>query len=152
MGPIGFRAAVEAVMAEYPQLLPVWDALQALYSLVGGKAARPYREEMGRIIRKLLDSGAPQAIDAAGAHKRWEGQIRRTFKLREKEIMVSNSRAEGANSNISSYIKISRGCPDFERFKKRCLLIYGLRDFDQATNDLTEKAGIGLNKPTNTNQ
>jgi len=152
MGPIGFRAAVEAVMAEYPQLLPIWDALQALYSLVDGKATRPYEDEMGWIIRKLLDSGAPQAIDAAGAHKRWEGQIRRTFKLREKEIMVSNSRAEGANSNISSYIKISRGCPDFERFRKRCLLIYGLRDFDQATNDLTEKAGIGLNKPTNTNQ
>jgi hypothetical protein len=39
MEPIGFRAAVEAVMAKYPQLLPIWDALQALYSLVDGKAA-----------------------------------------------------------------------------------------------------------------
>lgn len=152
MDPIGFRAAVEAVMAKYPQLLPIWDALQALYSLVDGKAARPYGEEMGWIIRKLLDSGVPQAIDAAGTYKRWERQIRRTFELREKGIMISNSHAEGANSNIASYIKISRGCPDFERFRKRCLLIYGLRDYDQTTNDLTEKAVIGLNKTTNNNQ
>jgi transposase len=152
MEPIGFRAAVDAVMAKYPQLLPIRDALQALYSLVDGKATRPYEDEMGWIIRKLLDSGVPQAIDAAGTYRRWERQIRRTFELREKGIMISNSHAEGMNSNISSYIKISRGCPDFERFRKRCLLIYGLRDFDQATNDLTEKAGIGLNKPTNTNQ
>lgn len=132
---IPLRDAVDAFLGANPGLLEIWDALQAVFSLVDGTNARTVAEELSWIGSKLRRSGTVEGPKVAATLQKWGPEIRRTFELRELGEYHSNSPAEGMNNRIATLIKISYGMVDFGRLRNRCLLVYGLgaqRDRDEA--------------------
>ena len=128
---IGFSNAMEEIFEAQPHISGMWDALQAMYKLIDGKAAKPASDELRWIIFKLRGSGSAEAAKVAATYEKWWPEISATFGMREEGAFHSNSPAEGMNNRIATLIKLSYGLADFKRMRNRALLVYGLGARDE---------------------
>jgi len=80
-------------------------------------------EFINYIIHRLYDSNIDQLIPAADTFCKWKIGIANTISRSQNTIHYSNSIAEVNNRHIDTLINISYGYRNFERFRKRILLI-----------------------------
>ena len=77
---------------------------------------------MERISKRLTGSGSPLLEAVGKAYWHWRVEIANGFARTQAGRRFSNGVAEGLNNRIKTLKKISNGCLNFERFRKRVLL------------------------------
>ncbi len=59
---------------------------------------------------------------------KWKDEIANVFSKEARERGLTNATAEGMNNQIKTIIKAAYGFENFERFRKRIMLIYAHQD------------------------
>ena len=57
-------------------------------------------------------------------YQKWKLEISNAFSKEAREQKLTNASAEGMNNKIKTMTKIAHGYMNFDRFRKRILLIY----------------------------
>lgn len=108
---------------------PILQAAYQLKELYRKFNQIPDYEEACRLFPKIKkyfsDSNIPQYDEFSGLLERWQTEILNSF-LRpyEDNRRLSNAYTENLNGKIRTYIDVSRGIKNFDRFRKR--VIYAL--------------------------
>lgn len=108
---------------------PILQAAYQLKELYRKFNQIPDCEEACRLFPKIKkyfsDSNIPQYDEFSGLLERWQTEILNSF-LRpyEDNRRLSNAYTENLNGKIRTYIDVSRGIKNFDRFRKR--VIYAL--------------------------
>lgn len=100
-----------------------WSVLQELlrwHSNADFDSALAFVE---RIAGRLRDSGSPLLEAVGRSYSHWRVEIANGFARTQSGRRFSNGVAEGLNNRIKTLKKISNGCLNFDRFRRRALLI-----------------------------
>ena len=106
-----------------PALWEGWSCLQELYRYREYKTFTEAYAFVGRIADKLDSSGSPLLGRVAASYRKWRTEIANGLARNQRAFNPSNGVAEGLNNRLKTLKKISNGCTNFERFRKRILLI-----------------------------
>ncbi len=102
------------------------ESYQILQDVIRKKDFKNYKkakEFIEFIINRLLLTGYPAFIAVAKTYKEWLPSIAQALTPNEYGLNVSNGIAEGFNNKVKTIIKVSYGYSDYNRFRKRALLI-----------------------------
>ena len=104
-----------------------WDAYACLQELLNypkyptHEEARRYVE---RVINKLKASCNEDLDRIARTYAQWKNEIAQTLCIKTSQGgRYSNGPAEGLNNSIKTIIKDANGYKNFERFRKRILIL-----------------------------
>jgi len=73
---------------------------------------------------RLIHSNNEILEKVGRTYLKWKEEITNAFSLEATQMKLTNATAEGMNSHIKSLIKSAYGYENFERFRKRILLIH----------------------------
>ena len=104
-------------------LLTGYNALQELFSFQKNMTYIKSQECFNWLINKLISSSSQLLIKAGETYKKWLIEIGNAYTFHEGYISISNGIAEGINNVIKTIIKDAYGFHNFERFRKRALLL-----------------------------
>ena len=75
------------------------------------------------ISARLLNADSPLLKSVGKTYKKWEIGIAQAFTSNHYQYNITNSLSEGNNNTIKTVLKNAYGFKNFERFRKRALLI-----------------------------
>ena len=105
-------------------LLKAYNVLQDLYKY----SRKQYFDDalvfIEFIYNRLQSSTLDELIKVGNTYKKWRFEIANAFSKNSSGYNISNGIAENMNNHIATIIKCSYGFCNFERFKKRVLLIF----------------------------
>lgn len=104
-----------------------WEGWNVLQDILHYKWYGTYDESLSFIIHmsERLKNTENDTLKKVGqSYYKWRYEIANGFVKNEYHIHISNGIAECINNNIKTVIKLSYGYRNFQRFRKRCLLIY----------------------------
>lgn len=108
---------------QYNDLLSAYNILQDLYHYNRKDTFMESLKFIDDISERLMLTGI-QALETVGTtYTRYRVEIANGLARNQTGKYYSNSIAESINNNISTIIKVSYGYHNFERFRKRALLI-----------------------------
>ena len=111
--------------------MDLWEAfscLQSFFEYWHFSSFENARKELQRIYTKLKNTGNEGLVRVASTYKKWEIEICNAFTLKDETgKRYSNGPAEGLNSLIKTLIKDANGYRNFERFRKRVLIVVNNR-------------------------
>jgi len=81
-------------------------------------------ERLPVITKKFKDSGIRQFAEFTGILTHWHDEILNSFRRPYDDRKLSNAFSENINSKIRTYLTVSNGISNFQRFRKR--VIYAL--------------------------
>jgi len=119
------------MMQKCLKLNPVfWDAyacLQDFYEYGRCKTNEQALKHIEKIVNQLKKTENKELVRIANTYHKWRYEITNAITVRNIDgKRYSNGPAEGLNNSIKTIIKDANGYQNFERFRKRVLLI--LRD------------------------
>jgi transposase len=119
-----YEEMVRRCLGLSPDLRECWDALQDLLNIHEGPVVIHRRAEGGRLhigeADVLLGRGGQEG---GPTYKKWKNGIAEGLARNEMGLKLSNGRMECLNNRIKTIIKDAYGYRNFERFRKRALLI-----------------------------
>ena len=77
-----------------------------------------------QISKRLKDTNDERLKNVGNSYYSWRFEIASGFAKNEYKIHISNGIAECINNNIKTIIKSSYDYRNFDRFRKRCLIMY----------------------------
>ena len=81
-----------------------------------------------KVINQLKKTGNEDLMRVANTYHKWRNEIANAITVRNIDgKRYSNGPAEGLNNAIKTLIKDANGYKNFERFRKRVLLVLGKR-------------------------
>jgi len=98
-------------------------ALQDLFHFSYYMTFEEATTNMEFLINKLNAAESDILQKVADTYKKWKTQIANAFSQKVKEIRYTNAIAESINNQLKTIIKNAYGYHNFERFKKRALMI-----------------------------
>ena len=104
-----------------------WEGWNVLQDLLHYRWYGTYEESLLFIdnISKRLKGTNNDILQKVGqSYHKWRYEIANGFTKNPYHIHISNGIAECINNNIKTIIKLSYGYRNFERFRKRCLIMY----------------------------
>ena len=108
-----------------------WDAyacLQDFYEYYRCKSFDQAIKHIEKIINQLKRTEDEGLVRVANTYNKWKIEIANAITVRnENGKRYSNGPAEGLNNAIKTLIKDANGYRNFERFRKRVLLVLGKR-------------------------
>ena len=116
----------EAVMRCVKTTMALWEGYDILQELYKWNANEDFASALAfveRIAGRLHLSGSPLLQEVARSYRHWRVEIANGLARTQTGHRFSNGVAEGLNNRIKTLKKISNGCLNFERFRKRVLLI-----------------------------
>lgn len=105
---------------------PFWDGYTVLQELLNYSSYETFTEAknfINRIINKLLLSGNELLEKVALSYKKWSIGITNGIAKNQTDRRYSNAIAENNNSHIQRIINVGYGYHNFDRFRKRILII-----------------------------
>ncbi|MCD8336907.1 MAG: ISL3 family transposase [Lachnospiraceae bacterium] len=117
-------ARLQTLLAEFPDLCEVFDALQEYHFICAVDTEPIRRLKLTEWINKYLSSEVGEVRDAAKTVENWKENILNSF-----THGITNGPVEALNNQIKRLKKISCGVHDFESFRKRILLCFGTTSF-----------------------
>ena len=106
-----------------------WDAYACLQDFYEYYRCRSYDQAIKHIeksINQLKRTEDEGLVRIANTYSKWKNEIANAITARnEKGKRYSNGPAEGLNNAIKTLIKDANGYRNFERFRKRVLLVLG---------------------------
>lgn len=104
----------------------LWEGYECLQELFKYSEYYTYEESLNfitRIIEKLEKTHNELLISVARTYHKWRYEIANGFDKKSRQIKYTNALAEGLNNQLKTIIKNAYGYNNFERFRKRALLI-----------------------------
>jgi transposase len=100
-----------------------YDCLQDLYSFKKDEHFFEAKNHFTWLIKKLKANDCSYLISVANTYEKWIIEISNAFSMHPSYKNISNSIAESTNNLIKTIIKEAYGFKNFQRFRKRCLLL-----------------------------
>ena len=88
------------------------------------------------LVKEFEDADIKEYYEFVNILKNWKTEILNSFLRPYDERKLSNAFSENINGKIASYLIISRGITNFERFRKRVLFALNPKIFYSLTNIL----------------
>ncbi len=104
----------------------LWDGWSILQEVLRWNSNSDFDSALAfveRVSRRLVSSGSPLLETVGRSYAHWKVEIANGFARTQSGRRFSNGIAEGLNNRVKTLKKISNGCLNFERFRKRVLLI-----------------------------
>ncbi|MCC8080536.1 MAG: ISL3 family transposase [Lachnospiraceae bacterium] len=117
-------ARLQTLLAEFPDLCEVFDAMQEYHFICTADMEPIRRLRLAERINKYLSSDVEEVRIAAKTVRNWKENILNSFTYN-----ITNGPVEALNSQIKRLKKISCGVHDFDNFRKRILLCFGSTSF-----------------------
>ncbi len=108
---------------KYSDLLEAYNILQDLYHYNRNNSFIESLKFVDYISERLIDSNIDLLITVGHTYKRYRAEIASGLAKTRSGHHYSNGVAEAVNNNLKTIIKVSYGYQNFERFRKRCMLI-----------------------------
>ena len=109
------------------QLNPsLWSAHNSLQDLFNYQLRYTFDEALNfieRISSNLKNCESPIIQEVGRSYHKWRYEIANAFSKTQNNIRYHNGVAETINNHIKSITKAAYGYQNFERFRKRCMLI-----------------------------
>ena len=105
----------------------LWEGSLVLQDLLHYKWYGSYEDSLRFIelmSKRLIDTGNEYLEKVGNSYHKWRYEIASGYAKNEYGIHISNGIAECINNNIKTIIKLAYGYRNFERFRKRCMLMY----------------------------
>ncbi len=105
------------------ELMTSYNILQDLYKYY---LRRNFVEAMGfieYISKRLIDSDVDELKKVGSTYLKWKIGISNRISRSQNQIHYTNAIAEGLNNQLKTIIKAAYGYNNFERFRKRALII-----------------------------
>ena len=105
----------------------LWEAWNVLQDLLHYKWYGTYEDSLRFIVHiseRLKNTNDDRLKKVGESYYSWRYEIANGFTKNQYHVHLSNGIAECINNNIKTIIKLSYGYRNFERFRKRCLIIY----------------------------
>lgn len=103
----------------------LWEAWSSLQEMLTWRVYDTWTEAaefVERIASRLAGSGSPLLESVGRSFGKWKAQIANGLARNQLGRRLSNGIAECLNNQIKTIKKVSNGCLNFERFRKRVLL------------------------------
>ena len=104
----------------------LWNGYDCLQDLFKFQKDRYYEDSVNDfkfLIKKLRKSQNKYLDDVANTYEKWLIEIGNAYSLHKGFKDISNSISECSNNQIKTIIKVAYGYQNFERFRKRVLLL-----------------------------
>lgn len=109
------------------QLNPsLWSAYNTLQDLLNYQSKYTFDEAMRflqRITNNLLQCESPIIQEVGRSYHKWRVEIANAFSKTQNQIRYHNGIAENINNHLKSITKAAYGYRNFQRFRKRAMLI-----------------------------
>ena len=105
----------------------LWAGYNILQDLLHYRWYGSYEDSLKfieNLSKRLIDTGNENLIKVGKSYYKWRYEIASGFAKNEYKVHISNGIAECINNNIKTIIKLAYGYRNFERFRKRCMLMY----------------------------
>ena len=106
-----------------PSLWEAWSSMQEMLRYGRCRTWTEASDLVERVASRLISTGNPLLESVGRSYRKWRAQIANGIAANQAGRRLSNGVAEGLNSRIKTLKRISNGCINFERFRKRVLLI-----------------------------
>ena len=107
-----------------PDFLLAYNVLQDLLKYTYRKSLEEMSEWIDWISERLKSSNYDIVRKVGKTYQKWKPEIVNAFTVEARKNKLTNATAEGMNNKIKTMTKIAHGYINFERFRKRILLIY----------------------------
>lgn len=104
----------------------LWSAHNSLQDLFNYQLRYTFDEALnfiGRISSNLKNCESPIIQEVGRSYHKWRFEIANAFSKTQNNIRYHNGVAETINNHIKSITKAAYGYHNFDRFRKRCMLI-----------------------------
>lgn len=118
-----FDALIFRCLRLTPSLWTGYNTLQDLYRYEAKYTFDEALHFLKRITDNLLQSESPLLQETGRSYHKWRYEIANAFSKTQNNIRYHNGIAETINNHIKSITKAAYGYRNFERFRKRCMLI-----------------------------
>ena len=108
---------------KYDNLLIAYNILQDLYHYNRNDTFQESLKFIDNIAERLKLTGIDILETVGNSYTKYRVEIADGLAKNQTGKHYSNDVAESINNNVSTIIKVSNGYKDFERFRKRCMLI-----------------------------
>ena len=105
------------------QLWEAWSSLQEILAWNRYSTWTEAADFVERVASRLIGSGSPLLEKVGQSYRKWKAQIANGLSTNQGGRRLSNGIAECLNNQIKTIKKISNGCVNFGRFRKRVLLV-----------------------------
>ena len=105
---------------------PLWNGYNILQDLYKYDSYSHYEDAVNfimRISKRLIDSGNEILVTVSRTYHKWRFEIANGLARSQGHRRYTNAIAEGANNHLKTILKAAYGYHNFERFRKRALLI-----------------------------
>lgn len=105
---------------------PLWNGYNILQDLYKYDSYSHYEDAVNfimRISKRLIDSGNEILVTVGRTYHKWRFEIANGLARSQGHRRYTNAIAEGANNHLKTILKAAYGYHNFERFRKRALLI-----------------------------
>ena len=113
--------------------MSLWSAYECLQELFKYSETSTYEEALRfveRIRNKLEITNDELLKSVVRTYNKWRYEIANGFNKRQSGIHYTNAIAEGLNNQLKTIIKSSYGYRNFERFRKRAMLMQSYNKID----------------------
>jgi len=118
-----FDALIVRCLRLTPSLWTGYNTLQDLYRYEAKYTFDEALHFLKRITDNLLQSESPVLRETGRSYHKWRYEIANAFSKTQNNIRYHNGIAETINNHIKSITKAAYGYRNFERFRKRSMLI-----------------------------
>ena len=104
----------------------LWSAHNLLQDLLNYQLKYTFDEALGfvqRISSNLLNCDSPIIQEVGRSYHKWRVEIANAFSKTQNNVRYHNGVAENINNHLKSITKAAYGYRNFERFRKRSMLI-----------------------------
>lgn len=106
------------------EFLLAYNVLQDIFRYTIKKTHEDIEKWIDWLSERLKSSSSEPLQKVGKTYQKWKPEIINAFSKEARERKLTNACAEGMNNKIKTIIKIAHGFTNFERFRKRILLIY----------------------------
>lgn len=127
--PKGYEKAIHYTdmvfegVKKYEDLLTAYNILQDLYHYARNDTFQESLNFIDYMSDRLKESGSDLLYSVGKSYEKWRIEIADGLAKNQTGRHYSNGIAESINNNLKTIIKVSYGYHNFERFRKRAMLI-----------------------------
>lgn len=107
-----------------PDFLLAYNVLQDIFRYTIKKSNEDIGKWIDWLSERLKSSNYDVVRKVGKTYQKWKAEITNAFTKEARENRLTNASAEGMNNKIKTMTKIAHGYMNFDRFRKRILLIY----------------------------
>ena len=141
------RDLFNMIMDAFPLLKQAYDLKEEYRLMNRNSTYEEAVEKFPAITKKFQNSGIRQFDEFTEILVNWQPEILNSFKRPSGDRKLSNAFTENVNSQLRTYLNVSKGVTNFQRFKKRAIyalsqdIYYALSQTLQSESITSKKRG-----------